>query len=388
MDLDAFRSSPVGRLVPITVHERGLSIDYHAFIPDPLPAVPALDAATWAAIVEAAASLAELRTLAEDRLPDPMLIGRITVRREAVSTSALEGTYAPARAVLSSEMDEDTPRDTGVTEILNYVAAWDDAVASDLPICVRLACELQARLVRGTPGEDHQTGAVRQTQVLIGPYRGCSIREGTYVPPPPGEALSAGLAAWEDWINTSPAHEIVKVALGHYQFEALHPFTDGNGRIGRLLAILQLVRSGLMPGPLINLSPYFEQRSDEYRHHLRTVSTDGAVDAWVRYFCEAIEHQAKEAQAKIRALLGWRDQTVEELRRKGRKGSVVELIPFLIQYPMITVKQATKLLGVSNPSANNAVNALAEMSVLTETTGSRYARVFEATEVLTIIFGP
>jgi len=387
MDLEAFAASPTGQLVPITVEQAGGGVPYFAFVPAPLANDPQLESATWNAVVEAGASLAELRTLAQDRLPDPVLIGRVTVRREAVSTSALEGTYAPARQVLSSEMDEETPRNAGITEILNYVKAWDDAAASELPICVRLACELQDRLVRGTPSEDYQTGAVRETQVLIGPYAGCSIEESTYVPPPPGKDLVAALGAWEKWLHESQCHEIVKVALGHYQFEALHPFTDGNGRIGRLLAILQLIHAELLPGPLINLSPHFEQRSEEYRHRLRAVSTEGAIDAWVQFFCDALTSQAKEAQSRIRALLTWRDDTIDELRGKGRKGSIVALIPFLIQYPAISVKQAQVLLEVSNPSANSAINALAEMEILTETTGSRYARVFEATEVLNIIFG-
>ncbi|MEZ5376585.1 MAG: Fic family protein [Acidimicrobiales bacterium] len=388
MDLGAFESSPTGHLVPIEVRQRGETVPYYAFLPAPLPDDPLLSSSTWAAIVHAASTLAELRTLAEDRLPDPLLIGRVTVRREAVSTSALEGTYAPARQVLSSEMDEASPRDAGVVEILNYVRAWDDAVASTLPVCVRLACELQGRLVRGTPSEDYQTGSVRQTQVLIGPYRGCSIQESTYVPPPPGADLEAGLSSWEKWLNESACHDLVKVALGHYQFEALHPFTDGNGRIGRLLAILQLIHAGLLPGPLVNLSPYFEQRSEEYRHRLRSVSTHGAIDEWIQFFCEAIANQATEAQERIRRLLSWRDETVEVLRANGRKGSVVDLVPFLIEYPVITVKQAKSLLGVSNPSANGAVNALESMGILVETTGGNYNRVFEAPAVLDVIFGP
>ncbi|MEM9652502.1 MAG: Fic family protein [Actinomycetota bacterium] len=388
MDLEAFESSPVGRLVPITVQERGESVPYSAFVPDPLPANPTLESTTWKAVIEAAASLAELRTLAEDRLPDPLLIGRVTVRREALSTSALEGTYAPARRVLTSEVDEEEPRDAGVTEILNYVKAWDDAAASDLPICVRLACDLQKRLVQGTPSEDYQAGKVRETQVLIGPYRGCSIAESTYVPPPPSDELIAGLSEWERWLNESSCDEIVKVALGHYQFEALHPFTDGNGRIGRLLAILQLIRADLLPGPLINLSPYFEQRADEYRHRLRAVSTRGAIDEWVEFFCEAVANQAKEAQARIRSLLNWRDETVDHLRSLGRKGSVVDLIPHLIEYPVTSVKQTEEKLGVSNPAANSAVNSLEAMGILTETTGGKYGRVFEASAVLDIIFGP
>ncbi len=285
-------------------------------------------------------------------------------------------------------MDETTPRGAGVTEILNYVKAWDSAAISELPICVRLACELQSQLVAGTPSEDYQTGSIRDTQVLIGPYQGCSIQESTYVPPPPGDSLTSGLAAWEKWLHEPDVDEIVKVALGHYQFEALHPFTDGNGRIGRLLAILQLVRAGLLPGPLINLSPYLEHRSDEYRHRLRNVSTEGAMDEWIQFFCQALSSQAKEAQSRIRSLLAWRDHTVEELRSNRRKGAIVSLIPFLIQYPMITVKQAQSLLGVSNPSANKAINELTKMAVLTETTGNSYGRVFEATKVLDIVFAP
>ena len=295
MQIERFEGSSTGRLVAITAKEGGRQIDHFAFVPDPLPPVLDLEPRTWSAAVDAAHHLGRLDALARELLPNPMLVARPTIRREAVSTSALEGTFAPAAEVLSSEMDEGLPRSQAVTEVINFIQATEQAIAllPTLPISTRFACELQRTLIVGTPGEDWQTGKVRQTQVLIGPYKGCSVREASYIPPP-ADHLPEGLSAWEKWIHGySDLHPVIRVAAAHYQFEALHPFTDGNGRIGRLLAILQLIDFGLLTEPLINLSPYFEVRSDEYRHRLREVSTAGAWDEWISFFCEALATQAR-----------------------------------------------------------------------------------------------
>lgn len=389
MQVDRFRRSPTGRLVPITVEEGGRPLDHFAFVPNPLPPDLTLSPKTWGAAIDAGHHLGRLDALAKELLPNPMLVARPTIRREAVSTSALEGTFAPAAEVLSSEIDEDLPRSEAVVEVLNFIRATERGIARlrTLPIGTRFACELQGTLIAGTPSEDWQTGKVRQTQVLIGPYKGCSVLEASFIPPPPGNELAAGLSAWEKWIHDdSDLHPVIRVAAAHYQFEALHPFADGNGRIGRLLAILQLIDYGLLAEPLINLSPYFEAQSDRYRHLLREVSISGAFDAWIRYFCETLTAQAQDAESRIRSLLEWRDGSLTMLRARGVKGVALAITERLIEYPTLTVKHVAEAHEVSIQAANSAVGRLASLGILEEITGRTYKRVFQAPGVLDILF--
>jgi len=386
---ERFATSPVGHLEPISVVESGAIIDHVAFVPDPLPETIDLAPAVWNRAIEAGNHLGRLDSLARELLPNPTLLARPTIRREAVSTSALEGTYAPAAEVLSSEVDRDRPRSLAVVEILNFIRATEHGVVrlADLPVCTRLACELQAILVSGTPDEDWQAGRVRETQVIIGPYRGCSVREAHFIPPPPGPLLQQGLDEWERWVHaTSDIHPVVRIALSHYQFEALHPFTDGNGRIGRLLAILQLIESSILGEPLINLSPFFETRADKYRHLLREVSATGDYARWVEFFCEALGAQAHEAESRIRELLAWRDETLVLLKSRRLRGVVLDVAADLIGRPSLNVKTVAEAYGVSNQAANTAVARLVEAGVLEEVTGSNYNRVFQAPAVLDIFF--
>ena len=387
----AFQDSPIGRLVPIQVDETGKTVDTHAYIPNPLPDPDSMElpTAVWTAAINAGHMLGQLDAIARELLPNPALVARPTIRREAVSTSALEGTYAPASEVLSSEVDDEQPRSQAVTEILNFIRATEQAVTATgkLPICVRLARDLQLTLVRGTPSEDWQAGRVRQTQVFLGPYKGCSVRQAHFIPPPPGPQLEEGLAEWEDWIHRDTAlHPVVRIALSHYQFESLHPFTDGNGRIGRLLAILQLMEYGLLGAPLINLSPYFEARDDQYRHLLRDVSTSGQFAEWVRFFCDALASQAMEAVVRIRALLAWRDSTLAELKRLGVKGVALDVASKLIEWPSVTVKAVAVAHNVSVQAANNAVTRLHQIGIVEEVTGRSYNRIFQAAAVIDLVF--
>lgn len=391
MQIERFQDSPTGQLVPISVEEGGRAVKHFAFAPAALPAVLELEPRTWSAAVDAAHHLGRLDALARELLPNPMLVARPTIRREAVSTSALEGTFAPAAEVLSSELDEDLPRSQQVTEVLNFIRATEQGIErlATLPISSRFACELQHTLIAGTPSEDWQTGTIRQTQVLIGPYKGCSVLEASYIPPP-ADLLVDGLSAWENWIHAdSDLHSVVRIAAAHYQFEALHPFTDGNGRIGRLIAILQLIDYGLLAEPLINLSPYFEVRSDQYRHLLREVSTQGAWDDWISFFCQALSAQAADAESRIRALLGWREEALAMLRSNRVKGIALAVTEKLIEFPSLTVKHISEAHDVSPQAANNAVNRLVDLGVLEEVTGRTYNRVFHATAVFNILFrGP
>lgn len=389
MDLGTFETSPSGSLVPIEVVERGEVVKHAAFVPNELPASLNLSPTTWAQAMSAVEMMGRLDAITAELDIDPVLLSKPTVRREAVSTSALEGTFAPAEEVLKSELDVHLPRTPAVQEILNYIDATNHGVRriTELPIGTKLAKELQDILIRGTASDDYQRGKLRKTQVIIGPYKGCSVKDATYVPPPPGKELRDGVSAWERWVNEeSELHIVVRIALAHYQFEALHPFTDGNGRIGRLIAILQLIDARVLTGPILNLSPHFERKSDEYRYRLREVSISGDWNGWVAFFCEALAEQASEAIDRVHALLTWRSKTIETLRSSNHKGLILEIVEGLVSQPTLNVTSVVSSSGKTTAAANTAVNRLVDAGVLVEVTGGKYNRIFQAEDVIRILF--
>lgn len=392
--MERFADSPVGRLVPIEVPVGNEMVRQLAFVPSPLPDELNLSQATWSAAMNAGVELGQLAGMTRSLKVEPTLLAGLTVRREALSTSALEGTYAPVADVLASEVSPLSPRTTAITEVLNFVHAADHGVQrlAELPVCMRLACELHAILVEGTPSEDYQKGRVRDTQVVVGSRTGAGpaerLRDARFVPPPPGDGLINGLSQWERWSNTAGIHPLVRIAASHYQFETLHPFTDGNGRIGRLLAILQLMEAGILDTPVVNLSPYFEARRDQYIGLLEQTSITGTWDAWITFFCDALASQAADGVLRIRELLDWRDSTLARLRDAGVRGTAHAVIDHLISQPMTTARAISDRHGVNANTANHALKRLLEMGVVQEITGKPYARVYAATDVLALLHRP
>ncbi len=387
MDLEALGASPVGSLITIRgVDGRfGNQYEHKAFLPDPLPATLndlQLEPATYAAVAEAAAAVARVDQAAF-RLPNPGLVARPAIRREAVSTSALEGTFAAFTDVLEGEFLDERDRSAPVAEIVNYITAAELAFkwVEEMPITIGLLGSLQKTLVRGTRGDSPDAGAVRNIQVCIG--GGGTLQDARFIPPPPGDQLQAGLEDWERWItedNGIPL--IIKMALGHYQFESLHPFNDGNGRLGRLVCVLQLARAHELRVPVLNLSPWLERYRTEYQDHLLRCSITGNFDEWVRFFCSAVTAQATQAVQKIDALLDWKEQTLAALPIKGVAAKITEE---LIGYPVLTPTLASERYQVSYPAANTAIKKLSDLGILQERTGRPYARIFTAPQVLAII---
>ncbi|NDF82844.1 MAG: Fic family protein [Actinobacteria bacterium] len=383
-----FSNASPGRLVPITVTNGATSVSHFAFVPDPLPVTFRLSVDAWLAVAEAGRRLAALNAVVNERFPNPQLLMRPTIRREAVSTSAIEGTFAAIDEVMQSELDASLPRTTAVQEVINFVRATEHAYKRrhTLPISSRFACELHRILFAGTAGEDWQTGEIRKTQVFIASARGSGIRSAAYVPPPPGDALSSGLSHWEKWIHSEvKVHPLVKIAAAHYQFEAIHPFTDGNGRIGRLIAVLQLVDYELLSHPIINLSPYFETRSDQYRTLMSNISKRGNWNEWFIFFCNGLAHQALEAESRVRAAIIWRDAMLERLRKHRVKGVAIDVVQRLIEYPTVSVQTIAKRHKVSVQAANQAVARLVTLGVLREPSGKKYNRVFVAEAIFKIL---
>jgi Fic family protein len=388
MDLKRFKNSPVGHLVPITVVEGETIWQHEAFVPKPLPRTLDLSQETWSAVISAASALARLDGAAH-RLPNPYLLVRPALTREAVSTSALEGTYAALEDVLQAEFMEEGALSASTAEVRNYVLAAERGLEliKELPISRRLITDVHGVLMRGSRGDHAEVGNFRKRQNWIGTRRGAPVTDSLFVPPPPGETLDRGLDDWEKWVNdpknTLPS--LVKVALAHYQFETLHPFIDGNGRIGRLLIVLTLMESGDLKIPLLNVSPFFEAARDEYIDHLRHVSETGDFEPWVAFFSEAVRVQSARALEKADELVDVRDDIVGALHKFGVRGVAIRIAESLVGYPYVTPTRAAQLFGVTYEGANSAIARLVEHGVLRELTGRNYGRVFFSPRIFAII---
>jgi Fic family protein len=379
MDVEAVRDSPIGKLVPISgIDPRSMKEwDYWAYLPDDLPAMPPLTPHALALSAKAAAAVARLDE-AVAQLPRPEILVRPVIRKEAKSTSALEGTYASFEDVLEADFLEDRQMSSEQREIRNYVEATEAACAevAERAITRSFLGQLQQMIVRRTPGDTPDAGDIRPHQVAIGP-KDRPIAEARFVPCPPGDQLEAGVRKWEEWVaSDSDLLIIAKVAIAHYQFETLHPYGDGNGRLGRLVSILQLMRAGELRWPVLNIAPWFETHRDRYQNGMMKVTLTGDFSPWVELFAHAVELQAREGLTKIQELLALRDQMVSELRARNLRGSAIEIAEILIGYPVIDVRTASTLIHKTFEATNVAMAKLVEHGMLEEITGRSTNRLF------------
>ncbi len=378
------RESPIGQLVPISGLDPQTSREwsYWAYLPDDLPDDLPMSGAAINASAKAGTAIGRLDE-AVAQLPLPQIIVRPIIRREARSTSALEGTYASFEEVLAADFLEVGQMSDEQREIRNYVEATEYAVQDivERKITRTFLGELQRIIVRGTSGDTPDAGDLRPYQVAIGArYR--PIEEARFVPCPPGDQLVAGVAAWSDWISNHDRMPLVaSMALAHYQFETLHPFGDGNGRLGRLVAILQAMQAKELRWAALNIAPYFEKRRAEYQEQLLRVTATGDFNTWIHFFANGVEAEAREGLDQIRNLLRVRDNLVARVRAK-RKGSAVEVAEYLIGYPIIDVKTVATLTNVTVQAANLVVKNLVEDGILAEVTGRQQRRLFACREVL------
>lgn len=385
MDVDKIRSSPIGQLVPISGYDPrfGEQYEYVAYVPDPLPAELALDGATYVAVIDASAAMARA-DLAASLLPNPVLLARPATRREAVSTSALEGTYAALSDVFEADFLDADEMTSSVSEVRNYVTAAErsyELINKGQPISIRMLEDLQRELLRGTPSDGPHAGSVRTTQVFIG-VGNRRVTSARFVPPPADHRLTDGLDAWQTWIrDTSKViPTIIRVAAAHYQFETLHPFHDGNGRLGRLVMALQLMSAGDLRYPVLNISPWLEQNRTEYQDGLLLLSQTGEWAPWVCFISAAIHAESLEVIARVDKLLALRESF--QVALQGSKGVSLRIADDLIGYPMITVSLAAKLNDVSYQAANSAISKLVDLGILRQRTSGRYDRIFQCDAVL------
>lgn len=354
---------------------------YHAFIPALPPLDLPLDRDLVLALSRADAALGELSGLGR-QLPNPHLLIDPLMRREAVLSSRIEGTRASLSDVFLSEagQPEQSSADAAdVREVLNYVAALEHGLArlSELPLSLRLVNEIHAKLMTGVRGDFATPGEIRRSQNWIGPA-GSTPVTAPYVPPPADE-LPGLLSAWEKYLHVREAlPDLVQCALMHEHFEALHPYLDGNGRVGRLLITLFLVERGRLSQPLLYLSDFIERHRADYYALLQRVRTHGEWNAWIIYFLTGVEETSRDAISRIRRLTDLREQLLREVRGKGAP----ELLSRLFVRPTIGVKEAARVMGVSEPTANKLLALLAGQGHLREITGRAWGRTYVAQAIL------
>jgi Fic family protein len=335
---------------------------------------------------EADRALGELAGLGHT-MPNPHILIGPFLRQEAVLSSRIEGTVADLSDLYVYEAGPAAKSDdSDVREVHNYVAALEYGLErlDDLPISLRLIRELHEFLMQGVRGERATPGEFRQVQNWIGRRR-CALPEADFVPPPVPEMHEA-LDALERYIHSEAVYPpLVRLALIHYQFETIHPFLDGNGRIGRLLITLLLASWKLLPVPLLYLSAYFERRRETYYDLFLSVSEQGDWSAWVHFFLLAVAEQSRDAIRKIRRLqdlqLEWRTR----IRQKRITGLAVSIAEHLFSNPVIAPNEVVERFHVSHQAAMQALRRLEKVGLVHEASGRQRNRVYLAEEVVRIV---
>lgn len=395
MELEMFVNSSMGELVEVSGSDPLLGAWSHcAFIAAPLgDDEPRLSGASYRAVAAAGRELAALDATAA-QLPNPYLLRTPSLRREAQSTSALEGTYAPLAEVLTAF--EDHPSTIEMREILNYVAmanygfTW---VGEGRPVTLGLLEELQGILMKGTALEG-ESGRLRAGQVIIGrrgdPEPGTpAIVAARFVPCPPGDRLRSGVESLLGWIRQGHAGRIdpvIEAGMAHYQFETLHPFRDGNGRLGRYLIVLSLLSSGVLSEPTLTVSPWFEERRSEYYDALLAVSAAGDWDGFLSFFARGLEASARSTREQMLALAKVQNELKERVRdSRLRSAKALALVDIAVANPSFTVRRVEAETGLSYGRANGLVGQFVELGILEVLDPDHQPRVFFAPDVLKVL---
>jgi len=353
-----------------------------AFVPAPLPPKINLQLRIIKLLVEAERAMGELSGMGR-RLPNPHLLIGPFLHREAILSSRIEGTHATAKELVLFEAMPQSLSTADVKEVANYVQAIKHGLArlKELPVCLRLIKELHEILLKGVRGDQHRPGEFRDEQNLIG-EQGQSPVQARFVPPPHKDMTEA-LYALEKYMATpTDIPVLIQLALIHYQFETIHPFMDGNGRIGRLLTTLLLCERGCLPYPLLYLSAYFERNRDAYMDALLFVTQRGSWEDWIIFFLRGVLEQAKDAIARTERLCRLWDDYRRRLQSARSSGLSLQLVDKLFEYPVITVPQAEKWLQVTTHTAQNNIDKLVKSGIIVETTGQKRNRLYIAPEIV------
>ena len=360
---------------------------YAAFVPAPLP--PKFE---WTPQLIRVLSEADrlIGQLAGEggRLPNPHVLMRPFIKREAVLSSKIEGTQATLGELLAAEAGvtvDRSPED--LREVGNYVLALEHGIVllQKLPLCVRIIRELHEKLMTGVRGELATPGRFRKIQNWIG-KPGSTPETASFVPPPPGE-IEPCLAAWEKFVHESELPPLVTIALAHYQFEAIHPFLDGNGRVGRLLITLFLIERRILPTPLLYLSAFFEIARRDYYEGLRGVSERGAWNDWIEYFLLGVARMSEDALSRATRM----NAKLAEWQKKVSGDSTnapLRVVELLAANPFVTAKSAAERLDVAFTTAQRAIERLERLQIVKQVGDAKRDRVYCANALLDILEEP
>jgi len=358
---------------------------YSAFIPNPLP--PDLE---WNAELVNALSRADhivgMLCREGSKFPNPHLLMRPFIAREAVFSSKIEGTQATLGEVLASEAGAQVDRDKAdLQEVQNYITAFNYGLKrlKNLPVSLRLIKEIHAELLQGVRGDHATPGEFRWSQNWIG-SPGSTLTTAKYVPPPPEEMMEC-LGKFELFLHDTSLPPLIHVALCHYQFEAIHPFLDGNGRIGRLLITLLLIERKVLPSPILYLSAFFEATRDEYYKQLYDVSSKGTWTEWLTYFLQGVSIQSQDVLSRAERInnliLTWQISV-------GSSKALQAIVKHIAINPYLTVKKITEQLSMPLTTAQRSIKKLESLGIVTQASEKVRDRVYCATQILNILEEP
>ncbi len=359
---------------------------YQSFKPNPLPPMPEIkmDEELVKLLIDANKQLVKLDT-ASQLITNADLFVSMYVRKEALISSQIEGTQCTLDDVLDPEVESNANLD--VSDVINYVKATQYALKrlERLPLCCRLIREIHEILMENVRGQDKTPGEFRHSQNWIGPAN-CSLKDARYIPPNV-EDMQDAMSDLEKYINENTDYDpLIRVALIHYQFETIHPFLDGNGRIGRLLILLYLMEQGLLAKPVIYISYFLKKNQIEYYDRISEVRRTGNFEQWIRFFLEAVSKAASDSLKSISRLSELHDKNIKKLPKTTRsKDNLRAVFDYIEQYPIIDIKRTAKELEISYNTAATAVKKLVELGILQETTNAARNRVFAYEEYLGIL---
>ncbi len=378
---DAFTSTERGRV-------RKTPEGYWAFVPAAAPRRLSLSDEVVKLLDEATGAVHRLGGVGR-LIPNPHLLIGPHLRLEAVLSSRIEGTKTDVGQLLRFEAGQVPSPDAAddATEVTNYIVAMEHGltrVRDGFPISVRLFREMHELLLQGARGQHRRPGELRKSPVWLG---GATLDDAVFVPPPPDEMRDA-LSDLEKFLHETDLPLLVQLAIAHYQFEMIHPFLDGNGRIGRLMIPLMLVLRDALPQPLLYLSAFFEQHRSEYYDHLLITSQRGDLMPWIAFFLRGVRQQARDSEERTVRLVELQHQLRNQLLDEGRPNSVIRLAEQLFATPVVTAARVEAMIDVTRPTAQAAIDALVERGDLTEITGRTRGRVYEAGAIFEAVYGP
>jgi Fic family protein len=317
---------------------------------------------------------------ATEMLPNPTLFVLMYVRKEAVLSSQIEGTQASLIDVLEFEVDAtDSKNPKDVAEVVNYIAAMNLGLQrlQSLPVSLRLIREIHSRLMQGVRGEERTPGEFRKSQNWIGP-RGSTLSTARFIPPPPDD-MATSLNNLERFLHDEkPKPILIKIGVAHAHFETIHPFLDGNGRVGRLLITFLLCEKGVLRQPLLYLSFYFRKNQAEYYERLQAIRDEGDWEGWLKFFLVGVRETSEEATETARRIVQMREEHRQRIQEKLGLGTrnALTLLESLYWQPVISVQHAMRATDLAFPNANTLVSRMQEIELLHEVTGQKRNRRF------------